>query len=208
MFGHIGSSFRRFLADDDGSAGAEFVVSLPLLIGVMVIASEYGGALQVRDVLDSATRDATRFLARAPLDTSGELRQHFIDEAERLVAERVGVSVEQVNVTPEIVEVDGTADAFRTDYRVVTVTVNVLHEMPLLALLDIGKSASISDVERRDAASGDALDVTHAGSFEKTATVIRMTASDTARYTGEVPPEETEACTWVMQINGQCGGGS
>lgn len=213
-------TLRRFQRDERGSAGAEFVVSLPLLIGVMVIASEYGGALQVRDVLDAATRDAARFLARAPLDSSGNYRQHFVDEAEGLVAERLGLDAAQVElITTEPPGADGSRGAastgptviddtdgeFRTEYRVVTVDVEIVYEMPLLALLDMGKSASIKDVERTETPGGrDALRIERNDGYTQTVTAIRMVARDTARYTGEVPDDETTACNWVMVHHGDC----
>ena len=68
MFSNVCRSLGRFLRSESGSAGSEFVVSLPLLIGVMVIASEYGSALQVRDVLDAATRDAAALPCPRPFE--------------------------------------------------------------------------------------------------------------------------------------------
>lgn len=181
MLRKIASAVRRFRADQSGSAGSEFVVSLPLLLGVMVIASEYGGALQVRDALDAATNDAARFLGRAPLDSSGDLRPYFITEAHGLVAERLGVTPDRVNFEAEIDVPSGTEDAFRAEYRVITVDVSLTVRMPLLALLDI-----------------------YSGVDENSIPAIEMYASETAPWVGEVPPDETAACNWVMQLNGEC----
>ncbi len=187
MLRNLGQRLRRYARDESGSAGAEFVVSVPLLIGVMVIASEYGGALQMRDALDAATGDASRFLARAPLNADGTIRQHFIDEAQQLIADRLGISVgidddidTLVSFEASIEVATGTSGSFRTEYRVVTVDSAVQYKMPLLALLDVYSGV------------------------DSTIPAINMFASDTARYVGEVPPSETSSCNWVMVLNSEC----
>lgn len=89
-----------------GAASLELLVSLPLLVGMMLIASNYGVLLNNRDALDSATRDAGRLLMRAPADcqlVNGHLvpkpYQDFVDEAELLVANRMGVDASKVTIT-------------------------------------------------------------------------------------------------------------
>ncbi|MEO1533470.1 MAG: TadE/TadG family type IV pilus assembly protein, partial [Pseudomonadota bacterium] len=85
-------SLGAFIRDDSGASALELIVSLPLLVGCMLITANYGLLISTREALDSATRDATRLLTRAPAalndngtvdDTSDDLPQlytFFVDE--------------------------------------------------------------------------------------------------------------------------------
>ena len=67
----LGGRIRRFAAASRGAVTVEFVVKLPVLITVLVFVSQHERAIQVRNALDVATRDATGFLSRAPLNQMG-----------------------------------------------------------------------------------------------------------------------------------------
>ncbi|MEM6945467.1 MAG: TadE family protein, partial [Pseudomonadota bacterium] len=59
-------SFAAWCGDERGASALELIVSLPLLVGCMLITTNYGLLISTREALDSATRDATRLLTRAP----------------------------------------------------------------------------------------------------------------------------------------------
>ena len=104
----LGLAFAR---DRRGSNTVEFVISIPILLAVLVLSTEYGKILHQRTVLDSAVADATRYLSRLPQDTNGFLPNESIAVAYRIISERIrpsdlsiirssntGVSLEQLGV--------------------------------------------------------------------------------------------------------------
>jgi Flp pilus assembly protein TadG len=138
----------RFLADDRGAAGLEFLFTSPLLFGVMVFTAEYGQALRYRIALDGAVQDTARFLARAPAeaveDASGDptidIYPAFLAEADEMLDARLGRDVAmQVAVTT----VD--TETFRTDFHVVEVTGSVAVELPMLAFINVWLSDDVPE---------------------------------------------------------------
>lgn len=97
---HLMHRLQRFLRDERGAAGVEFLATLPLLIGTLVFTAEYGKALRHRMVLSTATSDAARFLSRTPLKSSTlnpgalELYPAFEDEAQAMLDARMGGPVD------------------------------------------------------------------------------------------------------------------
>lgn len=83
--------FRKFLGDQRGSATVEFVLALPILLAMMAFAVQYGNAMSIRNNLDVATRDAARYLARAPLAnaTGTSIDATFVQAARDMVQDRV-----------------------------------------------------------------------------------------------------------------------
>lgn len=80
----------RFWREDRASVTVEFVVALPILLAMLAFSAQYGNALKIRNNLDVATRDAARYLARAPLDTGGgSVDPQFIDQARTMIEARV-----------------------------------------------------------------------------------------------------------------------
>jgi len=96
--------------DERGGTAVELIVSLPLLVGMMLITANYGLLLNSREALDSATRDAARILARAPAwcvaDGSADNpigvkpapHAHFLDEARQMIADRMAVDLAAVTI--------------------------------------------------------------------------------------------------------------
>jgi len=62
---------RRFLRNQTASAALEFALSLPILIGLVIGAEEFGSAFWCHHMLVQMTRDATRYLSRVPDPTNG-----------------------------------------------------------------------------------------------------------------------------------------
>ena len=144
----IRQHFGRFLADERGAAGLEFLFTSPLLFGVLVFTAEYGQALRYRIALDGAVQDVARFLARAPADSEEDgagnptidIYQAFIDEADAMLDDRLGREVAmQVNVRT----LD--TDSFRTPFHLVEVTGSVDLELPMLAFINIGLTEDIPE---------------------------------------------------------------
>lgn len=135
LLSNISVNFKRFLADDRGSAGIEFLMTLPLLIAVMLITAEYGNALRAKMVLNTATADAARFLARSPIveDGAGNLEFYdtFRNEAGNLVAGMIGGPVEISTLVYR-----GPDDVFRTTPVFIRVEANAFLNMPLLGFIN------------------------------------------------------------------------
>lgn len=127
-----GAKVRNFISDTEGSSTVEFVIALPILLGMLAFAVQYGNALKVRNNLDVASRDAARFLARAPLDPSGnDVDNYFKQRARQIVAARVENTKSMIsNFVP-------TSDATK-----VTVSVTIDVPFPLLEWIGIFDTAS------------------------------------------------------------------
>ncbi|MEO0821067.1 MAG: TadE/TadG family type IV pilus assembly protein, partial [Pseudomonadota bacterium] len=109
----------------------ELLVSLPLLLGVMLITANYGIALSTREALDSATRDAARLLARSPAElgvvdgaTVPVFFTYFEDEARLLIANRMGVDLADVTFSATVERIP-TVECLRTDFYKITVATQV-----------------------------------------------------------------------------------
>lgn len=122
---------RRFLRETRAAATVEFVIALPILLAMLAFAVQYGNALKVRNNLDVASRDAARYLARAPLDSSGnDVPQVFKTNAKNIVAKRVETTKSSISsFTPTSNATSATVD----------VTINV--PFPLLRWLGMFDTA-------------------------------------------------------------------
>ncbi len=184
----IGRSLARFLADQRGAAGAEFAIMLPLPLAITLLAAEYGNGLMTREALDSALRDATRLLSRAPLaeeDGRPAFHAHFLSEAARMVAERTGRGPEEIRFEARIVPVEG-GGAYRTEMLVVETEAALEADLALLAFLS-------RQIER---AAGEGSAVSEA---------LTMHGYDSARYVGETPIG-AEGCPASARAVADCGG--
>lgn len=144
----IRSGIGRFLDDDQGAAGLEFLFTSPLLFGVLVFTAEYGQALRYRIALDGAVQDTARFLARAPatdnVDASGsstiEIYPAFEAEADAMLDARVGH-----DVTMQLAVTTVDSDTFRTPFHIIEVTGSVAIALPMLAFINLGLSDKIPE---------------------------------------------------------------
>lgn len=140
--------FRRFLADERGAAGLEFLFTSPLLFGVLVFTAEYGQALRYRIALDGAVQDTARFLARAPAeavedgggDQSIAIYPAFLARAGQMLDDRLG---RDVAMTVQIATLD--TERFRTPFRLVEVTGSVDLDLPMLAFINLGLSEGVPE---------------------------------------------------------------
>jgi Flp pilus assembly protein TadG len=124
--GPIVRGAREFLKDQRASVSVDFVVSIPILpavLAVLVFTSEYGRVLQMRTVLDNAVSDATRDLARAPLNVNGDgYEAEIIVIARRLITSRINSN--HINIGSPVIT-DQTARTSSVDYRTVSLSVAV-----------------------------------------------------------------------------------
>ncbi len=171
----------RFLADERGAAGLEFLFTSPLLFGVLIFTAEYGQALRYRIALDGAVQDTARFLARAPADSADDgsgnktiaIYPAFIAEAHAMLDSRLGRDVAmQVGVATLDTE------RFRTPFHVVEVTGTVDLDLPMLAFINIGLKDDIPET-------------------------LTLTASQQARWGGGDIPGHV-ACARLDRIRGRC----
>ena len=129
---------RSFLTDRRASVSVDFVVSIPILLGVLVFTTEYGRILQMRTILDNAVADATRYLSRVPLNDAGTgFSDQSIAIANVLITERV--NSEFVNIGAPVV-VDVTGQTSSATYRTVTLSAAVGVATPALSVLALAAS--------------------------------------------------------------------
>lgn len=126
---------RRFFRNRRGSVSVDFVVSIPILLGVLVLTSEYGRVLQTRTALDNAVADAVRYLTRVPL-TNDQFPAESVAIAKAMITTRI--SSPHVVVTDPVVSVVEVDAAGQAKTRWVTLLAGVAIESPALAVLNIG----------------------------------------------------------------------
>jgi TadE-like protein len=171
----------RFLADERGAAGLEFLFTSPLLFGILVFTAEYGQALRYRIALDGAVQDTARFLARAPADAAEDgagrptiaLYPAFVAEADAMLDARLGLDVAmRVGVSTLDTE------SFRTPFHVIEVTGTVAVDLPMLAFVNIGLAEDIPEG-------------------------LTLTASQQARWGGGNVPGHV-SCALLDRMRGTC----
>lgn len=147
---------KNWSKDDLGSSTVEFVIALPILLAMLAFSVQYGNALKVRNNLDIASRDAARYLARSPLDTSGNaVDSYFTTQAQQIVAAR-------------IVGTKSSIASFASSSNATTATVDVTINVPFPLLRWIGlfdtASASLSmSASESWARTGDTVITTSSG---------------------------------------------
>jgi len=153
---------KSFLAEKRASVTVDFVISIPILLSVLVVTSEYGRILQVRTALENAVADATRYLARAPYDTANNrFAPEVIDRATGLI--RARINSENISIAGPTYN--------GGDFATVSLQATVGVDTPALRLLALGfqndQPAPEVDGVRVDEIEG-----------------FRITSTDTARHFG------------------------
>jgi len=130
--GRLRINARKFFTDVAGSTTVEFVIALPVLFAMLAFSVQYGNALKVRNNLDIASRDAARYLARAPLNAAKtDIDAVFKTRAEQIVANRVANTNSSISTfTPT------------SNETIATVAVTIDVPFPLLKWLGLFTSAS------------------------------------------------------------------
>lgn len=106
-------------------------MALPILLAMLAFSVQYGNALKVRNSLDIASRDAARYLARAPLATGGaSVDSFFTSRAQTIISDRIA-------------DTKATIASFSSSSNTTEATVDVTIDVPfpLLAWLGLFDSA-------------------------------------------------------------------
>lgn len=176
------ASLMSFLSDTRGTASMEFVVTLPLLLGPLILTAEYGQALSNREQLDSAVADATQLLAVAPAmpgsteDDAPILIQHFVDKAEQIVADRLDVPTSAIlfdaTMTGDLTVTAGAPDGADRPFYLVEVRAAVQLRLGLLSFFN----------------------AIYRGEGEFAPETLPIVATDQARYISAVRPIDNISC--------------
>ena len=163
--------------DDRASVSVDFVVAIPILLAVLVFTSEYGRVLQMRTVLDNAVSDATRYLARAPIDdNTGQFPDDVVTIARQFITERI--NVQHVAVSQPVTNT--VSSSASTSYDTVSLTVSIGVETPaisVISLLTYGeKDHKLSGVDEE----GNAYEIAY-----RDIEGFVLTSTDTARHFGQ-----------------------
>jgi Flp pilus assembly protein TadG len=160
IFSRTLGRIRRLLADKSGTVSIDFVVSIPILLAVLVLTSEYGRVLQARSALENAVADATRYLARVPLVQPGETTfdPAIVAIAENLIRSRI--NSEYIVISAPQIDNDG-------PFRTVALAAAVSVATPALQVLGVGSPNIRID-----------------GKLPKDVDALIVAATDTARHFG------------------------
>ncbi|MGF1501699.1 MAG: TadE/TadG family type IV pilus assembly protein [Paracoccaceae bacterium] len=177
-------TLRQFIGCERGTATVEFVMSLPVILALTVIAVEYADGLITREALDGALDDATRILSRAPLtvtDNGGNrtlgFYNEFLTQAQQLIADRTGRDFNQVVFNASAVELKSDNVEYRTTPIIIVTDARIGLDLGLLSILNTWLFAADSNL-----ASGDG------SRSSEVVTGLVMIARDRARYLGDNQP--------------------
>lgn len=173
----FGRRLRGFSRDQRGTASMEFVVTLPLLLGPLVLFAEYGEALSERERLDSALAEATQLLSVSPAwpgrteANNPWLYTPFVMEAWDIVAERLGVERDDIAFTAALSN-DLSNGELRVPFYMVSTSASLTIDTGLLAVIN---AFAATDV---------------------VTTTLQLNAWDQMRYVAAVPPIDNSPCFW------------
>lgn len=136
------AKLHEFARDERASVTVDFVVSIPILLGVLVLTTEYGRVLQMRTALDNAVSDATRYLTRVPYDpATGTFQTRIVDNAKHIISSRINT---------KYIAIDDPVVTEGADFTTVQISARVGLVSPALSVLSIGGPAlspELKDVE-------------------------------------------------------------
>lgn len=130
--------FTELLKASEGSMSVQFVFCVPILMGLAVMSAELGKTLKLKHVLERSVRDATRYMSRAPQDSSGNFYQIDLDNAIALIEKRLPVPDDKKSVvisTLETVWPADTTEDLRTPFRILTIRAGVEVPTGMLKIL-------------------------------------------------------------------------
>ncbi|MGD1923456.1 MAG: TadE/TadG family type IV pilus assembly protein [Paracoccaceae bacterium] len=194
---------RAFAHDERGAAGIEFIMTLPLLIGALVLTAEYGKALRYRMILTAATADVTSFLSRAPLAgdsadlTTVAFYEEFTEQAESMIEARMGG---EVQLTASVFQ-EPREFALRSETVSIVVRTDICLNIALLGFIN-----SIWNGPGNAARSFcDASTTAEDGPAEELPTVIPMSAQVQTKWLYDASQIGQADCSNVERAQDLCG---
>jgi TadE-like protein len=137
----------RLLGEERGSLVVEFVIVLPLILGMLVLVAEFGRAFWYHQIVTKGVRDGVRYLSRAPAAEfdAYALRARYLamtgqpdSSATPTHAWWTDIATVTVGAPQEV----GAPPAFRTPFERITMQAAVPVSFPLLAL--VGQAPTIT----------------------------------------------------------------
>jgi TadE-like protein len=139
----------RLLGEERGSLVVEFVIVLPLMLGLLILIAEFGRAFWYHQIVTKGVRDGVRYLSRAPAAEfdAFALQARYLamtgrPDSSAPPAFRWWTDVATVTVDPR--EEVGAPPAFRAPFERITMQAAVPVSFPLLAW--IGQDPTITIV--------------------------------------------------------------
>jgi Flp pilus assembly protein TadG len=129
----------RLLGEERGSLVVEFVIMLPLVLGILILIAEFGRAFWYHHIVTKGVRDGVRYLSRAPaaqFDAYAERARYraMTGQADSSAAPVYDWWTDVATVTASEPEELAAPPLFRTTFKRVTLQAAVPVPFPLLAL--------------------------------------------------------------------------
>jgi hypothetical protein len=129
----------RLLGEERGSLVVEFVIMLPLVLGILILIAEFGRAFWYHHIVTKGVRDGVRYLSRAPaaqFDDYAERARYLAmtGQADPSAAPAYAWWTNIDTVTASGPEELGGPPLFRTAFERVAMQAAVPVPFPLLAL--------------------------------------------------------------------------
>ena len=139
----------RLLDEERGSLVVEFVIMLPLILGMLVLVAEFGRAFWYHQIVTKGVRDGVRYLSRAPaaeFDAFAERARYLVmtGQPDSAAAPAHAWWTDIATVTVSAPEEVGGPPQFRTPFKRITMQAAVPVSFPLLAL--VGQNPTITIV--------------------------------------------------------------
>jgi Flp pilus assembly protein TadG len=139
----------RLLDEERGSLVVEFVIVLPLILGMLVLVAEFGRAFWYHQIVTKGVRDGVRYLSRAPAAELADftLRARYLamtGQPDSSATPAHGWWTDIATVTVSAPEEVGAPPTFRTPFERITMQAAVPVSFPLLAL--VGQAPTITIV--------------------------------------------------------------
>lgn len=145
--------------DRRGSNTVEFVISIPILLAVLVLSTEYGKVLHRRTVLDGAVADAARYLSRVPFDPDlpeDNFPTEAVQEAHNIIRFRFHPE-ERGDIEIGEYEIESRTLDSGVEIEFVRLSATKVISSPALSVLNIARPET-TKVNGRDVSSGITID--------------------------------------------------
>jgi Flp pilus assembly protein TadG len=138
----------RLLGEERGSLVVEFVIMLPLILGLLILISEFGRAFWYHQIVTKGVRDGVRYLSRAPVaefDDFAERARYLAMTGQPDASATPAYSwwTDVATVTVAAPEEVGAPPQYRTPFERITMQAAVPVSFPLLAWFGLDATITI-----------------------------------------------------------------